>query len=129
MRESLCGILTYPCSVTGAPVCAYSRYSAQPLCSQFNASVALCLAPTGTSLKEHPRLLLCVLAFMKYVSGYSMKKIVCQAIKYKLFKKIFIDMSLLSMPFRSSFKFGKFVISQEFRPFLFVKIAEVEKAN
>ena len=39
--------------------------SAQPLCSQFTASVALCLAPTDTSLKEHPRLLLCVLAFIE----------------------------------------------------------------
>ena len=100
-----------------------------PVGARHKATEALNWLQSGTSLKEHPRLLLCVLAFMKYASGYSMKKIVCQARKYKLFKKIFIDMFLLSMPFRSSFKFGKSVILPELLPFLFVKIAEVKKAN
>ena len=38
--------------------------STQPLYSQFGRSIALCLAPPGTSLSESFRLLLCVIAFV-----------------------------------------------------------------
>jgi hypothetical protein len=62
-RGSLYRIQSYPCSVTGAPVCAYSGGSAQRLGGQFNDSAPLCLAPTDTSLKGLLRLLLRVLAF------------------------------------------------------------------
>lgn len=51
-----------PATVTGAPVCIYS-ISTQPLYSQFGSLIALCLAPTGTSLRGSPCLLLCVIAF------------------------------------------------------------------
>ena len=52
-----------PASVTGAPVCVYLG-STQPLYSQFGSLIALCLAPTGTSLRGSPCLLLCVIAFV-----------------------------------------------------------------
>ena len=37
--NTLCGIPSYPCAVTGAPVCAYSKFRHSRCCSQFGKSV------------------------------------------------------------------------------------------
>ena len=61
-------MLTHLNSVTGVPVCHYSRLSWQPLNGEFNKAL-LCLAPTGNSLGEknlhttpHHRVMVCIIA-------------------------------------------------------------------
>lgn len=62
--NTLNGIPSYPCYCNGSSRLHLLSILTQPLYSQFGSLIALCLAPTGTSLRGSPCLLLCVIAFV-----------------------------------------------------------------
>ena len=77
IRDAL-RMLTHPCSVTGAPVCRYFRFSQQPLRGEFGKNPTMPRTNRQLSESEEIRLLFRIFAFM--INYYSTLAQLCQAI-------------------------------------------------